>query len=212
MDKKEYFINTLNTYIQRNGDKLTQQDIEPLIMNLAYLEVLKSKKLGQNINEWDTLNGFSEIANQLIPSLNFQPQALLFGYQATIQWDGLWDFLQDYFGKKLGWNIDENDEVDVERFDSSSHTREENGQFISRSEVKRKIELMFKEDKKSLLVRISESLSDKKANLESKVGNRSIYRGTDPDYRFTIIYDRFDTIEEFVLDVLPRSLRITYHE
>jgi hypothetical protein len=212
MDKKEYFINTLNTYIQRNGDKLTQQDIEPLIMNLAYLEVLKSKKLGQNINEWDTLNGFSEIANQFIPSLNFQPQALLFGYQATIQWDGLWDFLQDYFGKKLGWNIDENDEVDVERFDSSSHTREENGQFISRSEVKRKIELMFKEDKKSLLVRISESLSDKKANLESKVGNRSIYRGTDPDYRFTIIYDRFDTIEEFVLDVLPRSLRIIYHE
>jgi len=125
MDKKEIFINALNTYISRNGDELTQQDIEPLIMNLAYLDVYNARKNKKSVNEFEVLISYSWVAKQLIPTLDFEAHTYAFGFQATLEWDGLWEFLQDFFQRKLGWNIDENDEVDVERFDSSSHTREE---------------------------------------------------------------------------------------
>jgi hypothetical protein len=211
MNRKEMFIRALNTFIQRHGENLKKQDIEPIVMNLAYLEVLKANKAGQSINVNAVLLDYARAANESFPQLNFQAEVVMFGYQATLQWDGLWEFLQNYFSSTLGWSIDA-EELISERFDSSSHTREEFGQFVSKSEVKRKVELMFKDDKKTLVVRISESLSDKKAILESINGNRKVYRGTDPDYRFTIAYDHFGSIEEVILDLLPRSLRITYHE
>lgn len=205
------FVRAINAYIRRNGENLTNQDIEPVVMNLAYLEVLQAQKSGKFIDEFKVLVDYANAANELIPQLNFQPDAVLSGYQASIQWDGLWEFLQNFFSSKLDWSIDV-EELVTERFDSSSHTREEFGQFVSKSNIKRKVELMFKDDKKTLVVRISESLSDKKAILESVNGNRRVYRGTDPDYRFTIVYDPFGSIEEFILELLPRSLRITYHE
>jgi hypothetical protein len=212
MNRKDTFIRALNTYIQRNGENLTKQDIEPVVMNLAYLEVLQAKKSGRHVDEFNVLADYSSIANELFPQLNFhQPEAVLFGYQATIQWDGLWEFLQEFFASKLGWSIDI-EEVVSERFDSASHTREQYGQFVSKSDIKRKVELLFKDEKRTVVVRISESLSEKKAFLESVNGNRKVYRGTDPDYRFTIVYDDFGTIEEFVLELMPSSLRITYHE
>ena len=147
MNRKDTFIRALNTYIQRNGENLTKQDIEPVVMNLAYLEVLQAKKSGRHVDEFNVLADYSSIANELFPQLNFQPEALLFGYQATIQWDGLWEFLQNYFISKLGWNIDENNLL-IERFDSSSHTREEFGQFVSKSDVIRKVEIIFSENRK----------------------------------------------------------------
>lgn len=211
MNRREIFIESLNKLIQRNGENLPNADIEPLVMNLAYLDVLKARKSGTLVHDYEVLKEYAHTANELIPQLRFNPEALLFGYQATLQWDGLWEFLQNYFISKLAWNIDEND-LTVERFDSSSHTREEFGQFVSKSDVNRKVELMFKDDKRTLNVRISESLSDKKAILVSSKENRKVYIGTDPDYKFTIVYDAFGTIEEFILELLPRNLRITYHE
>ena len=217
MNRKDTFIRALNTYIQRNGENLTKQDIEPVVMNLAYLEVLQAKKSGRHVDEFNVLADYSSIANELFPQLNFQPEALLFGYQATIQWDGLWEFLQNYFISKLGWNIDENNLL-IERFDSSSHTREEFGQFVSKSDVIRKVEIIFSENRKIMLVNIAtpdqgffEGLSEKKAILEFENGHKKVYGGVDPDYKFTIVYDVFGTIEKFILELLPRHLRITYH-
>jgi hypothetical protein len=211
MKRKDLFIRAMNEYIERNGERLTSEDIEPIVLNLAYLEVLQARKLGVYIDSWEVLEGYAEAANEMIPNLNFNAELFNPGYPMTIEWDGLWEFLQQYFNSKLGWSIDD-EELVTERFDSSSHTREEAGKFVSKSEVKRKVEFMFKNDKKVLVVRISETLSDKKALLESENGNKKVYRGTDPDYRFTIVYDLFGSIEEFILDVLPRKLRITYHE
>jgi hypothetical protein len=218
MNRKDTFIRALNTYIQRNGENLTKQDIEPVVMNLAYLEVLQAKKSGRHVDEFNVLADYSSIANELFPQLNFQPEALLFGYQATIQWDGLWEFLQNYFISKLGWNIDENNLL-IERFDSSSHTREEFGQFVSKSDVIRNVEIIFSENRKIMLVNIAtpdqgffEGLSEKKAILEFENGHKKVYGGVDPDYKFTIVYDVFGTIEKFILELLPRHLRITYHE
>lgn len=211
MKRKDLFIRAMNEYIERNGERLTSEDIEPIVLNLAYLEVLQARKSGVYIDSWEVLEGYAEAANEMIPNLNFNPALFNPGYPMTIEWDGIWEFLQQYFSSKLGWSIDD-EELVTERFDSSSHTREEDGQFVSKSEVKRKVEFMFKNDKKTVVVRISETLSDKKALLESENGNLKVYRGTDPDYRFTIKYDLFGSIEEFIIDILPRKLRITYHE
>jgi hypothetical protein len=211
MTRKDRFIQAFNTYIQRNGENLKKQEIEPLIMNLAYLEVIKAKKSGQYIESMKVLVDYSNSANELIPGLNFQPEIVSLGYQATISWDGLWSFLIDYFSSKLGWNIDEK-EVVYESFHSSCHSRYESNYLVSKSQVNRRIDFILTEDKCSILVRISESLSDKKAILDGVYGNRKVYKGSDPDYLFTIVYDSFGSIEEFVLEIVPRNLRIIYHE
>ena len=218
MNRREIFVESLNKLIQRNGENLPNADIEPLVMNLAYLEVLKARKSGTLVNDYEVLKDYAHTANELIPQLRFNPEVLLFGYQATLQWDGLWEFIQNYFSSKLGWNIDENS-LTVERFDSSSHTREEFGQFVSKSDVIRKVEIIFSENRKIMVVNIAtpdqgffKGLSEKKAILEIENGHKKVYRGIDPDYKFTIVYDAFGTIEEFILELLPRNLRITYHE
>jgi hypothetical protein len=211
MNRRDIFKRALTAFIDRNGDNLTSSEIEPIAMNLAYLEVSQAKKSGKSINAINVLIEYVQIANETFPLLNFHSESVLFGYQATLHWDGLWEFLQNYFSSKLGWSIDVEDLI-TERFDSSCHTREEYGQFITKSNTKRKVELMFKEDYNIVIVRISESLSDKKAMLESANGRSKIYRGTDPDYRFTVVYDNFGTIEEFILELIPRSLKIIYHE
>jgi hypothetical protein len=218
MSRREIFIESLNKFIDRNGENLTNSNIEPLVINLAYLEVLNSRKSGSIVNDYEVLKDYANIAKELIPYFSFNTEAVLFGYQATLQWDGIWDFIRNYFRNTLGSNIDEV-KLEIERFDSSSHTREQFGQLVSKSEVNRKVEIIFSENKRTILVSIATpelgvlgGLSEKKAILEIENEHNKVYRGIDPDYRFTIVYDRFGTIEEFILDILTRSLRIIYHE
>ena len=85
MNRKEMFIRALNTFIQRHGENLKKQDIEPIVMNLAYLEVLKANKAGQSINVNAVLLDYARAANESFPQLNFQAEVVMFGYQATLQ-------------------------------------------------------------------------------------------------------------------------------
>jgi hypothetical protein len=59
---------------------------------------------------------------------------------------------------------------------------------------------------------ISETLSNKEANLVSVKGNEYIYVGTDPDFMFQFDLDSYNNIEKFSITRTDRNLRIDYLE
>lgn len=211
MPRKKEILENYQLYISRTGrDGVTLEELAPLVINLNYLQVLKSRQKGIIVNEEKLFYEYLSSASEIFPALQSNYVDPM-GYFATLQWDGLWDFLANYFQNNLGVSID-NTEREVVRFDSLRHIRYENDLFISESEVERKISITFTNSKKTCQVAISPSLSPKQANLDSVIGNTFRYIGTDPDYLFVIDYDQFDNIEKFSLTLTNRNVRIDYFE
>lgn len=211
LSAKNVIIRNLNILIQRSGENnVNQEQFQALVLNLAYLHVMKQRRKGIAVNQIEVLKEYADSACELIPET---PNLMmtLGGYMATLQWDGLWDFLREYFLDKLGIAID-NVSMIGESFNSSFHRRYENGHLTSEDYADRIVSIQFSDDKKECLLRISPTLSDKKAYLYSIEERQHIYNGTDPDYKFIIYYDRFGSIERFSLVRTDRDLRIDYYE
>ena len=206
-----------SVYAKRLGkNKLSTVEFQPLILNLAYLEIALAKKSGIF---YDTKNIFSKYTYAAIDAIpeyanevNDPKYSIMYiGFQATAEWDGLWNFLRDYFESKVGIKID-NEERKIYRFDSSVHNRYENDNLVMTSDVLRKVEINLSQDLKNAQFNISESLSNKEGNLISVKGNKYIYVGTDPDFMFEFLLDSFGNIELFSLTRTDRNLRIDYLE
>lgn len=217
MDKASEILRLYNIYAKRlNCDKLDSDEFQPLVLNIAYLEIALAKK---NHIPYDTRKLFIEYtqaALEVIPEYEKEVNdpryaAMYFGFAATAEWDGLWNFLREYFESKLGIRID-NEERKTLRFDSTIHNRYENSQLVSSSEVNRKVEIGLSIDMQNAQFIISESLSNKEGKLISVIGNKYIYVGTDPDYRFEFVLDSFSNIETFSVIRTDRNLRIDYLE
>jgi hypothetical protein len=217
MNKASEISRLYAIYAKRlNRPKLTVDEFQPLVLNIAYLEIAKAKK---NHLPYDTRKLFIEYtqaALEVIPEYEKEVSkpnysAMFFGFNATAEWDGLWNFLREYFESKLGESID-NEIRKKLRFDSSIHNRYENGQLTSSSKVIRKVAIDLSQDMKNAQFSISETLSNKEANLTSVKGEKYIYVGTDPDFRFEFILDSYGNIEIFSLTRTDRNLRIDYLE
>ena len=217
MNKASEISRLYAIYAKRlNRPKLTVDEFQPLVLNIAYLEIAKAKK---NHLPYDTKKIFIEYtqaALEIIPEYEKEVNdprysAMFFGFNATAEWDGLWNFLREYFESKLGESID-NETRKKLRFDSSMHNRYENGQLTSSSEVVRKVVIDLSQDMKNAQFSISETLSNKEANLISVKGEEYIYVGTDPDFMFEFILDSYGNIEIFSLTRTDRNLRIDYLE
>ena len=135
----------------------------------------------------------------------------LMGIQQNVLWDGMWEFLRDYFQKNHGIQIDDV-ETEPAIFYSNKHKRYENNSLVSESEVERTINLNFIDNKEVLVIGIAPSLSPKKSYKVERNGNSVKYKGDDPDYLFTVTYDDFDEVEQFVLEMPNRGLKIVYFE
>ncbi len=211
MPRKKEILENYQLYISRTGrNGMTQDELAPLIYNLAYLHVLRERQKGHYINEISIFREYMNSASEIFEGMEDQTTGLP-GFIGTLQWDGLWDFLANYFQNNLGISID-NVEREVVKFDSFRHIRYENNLFISESEVERKIAIIFSNNKKTCQVEISPTLSPKQANLHAVSGNTYSYIGTDPDYLFVIDFDQFDNIEKFSLILTNRNVRIDYFE
>jgi hypothetical protein len=217
MNKVDEISRLYAIYAKRlNKAKLNAEEFEPLVLNIAYLEIAKAKK---NHIHYDTRKLFIEYtkaALEVIPEYEKvvndpRHSTLYIGFEATTEWDGLWNFLREYFESKLGVSIDSEVRKKL-RFDSSIHNRFENEKLVSSSEAIRKVEINLSQDMKNAQFSISESLSNKEGNLISVKGNNYIYMGTDPDYRFEFILDSYGNIEIFTIIRTDRNLRIDYLE
>ena len=128
----------------------------------------------------------------------------------NIGWVGMPTFLKDYFYKKHGKTG--NVASEFYEFSSSSHIRYENGRAVSKSNVDRQISLTFSNDRQHLLVTITPSLSPKEANLKSQLDSRLIYKGIDPEYKFEVVFDEFDDVCGFSVELIDRKIKLEYFE
>lgn len=197
------------TNLQSRRNELTMADIEAEVINNACLDILKNKDLS-NANKY--AQAYAQAGMALIPQYS-EKHAMnaQIGIPQNVNWDGMWDFLRDYFQKNHGIEID-NVETTPNTFYSSRHERYENNNLVSESEVDRTININFLKDNEEIIVGIAPSLSPKKALRISKNERQEKFKGTDPDYLFTINYDDFDEIDNFVLEMPNRGLKIVYFE
>lgn len=225
---KQHLIQSISNLQQRRGN-LTVADLETEVINNTCLFVLKNQKdkmrQGKTIEEMflGALNStqdfipitsaFTEAAMELFPGQYTEQHAIMatMGVQQNVAWEGMWDFLRDYFQKNHGIQIDET-ETEAAIFYSTKHKRYENGVLVSESEVERTINLNFIDDNQELIVSIEPSLSPKKSHLISNNNNILKYKGFDPDYLFTVNLDDFDEVEQFTLEMPNRNLKIVYFE
>jgi hypothetical protein len=193
--------------LQNRRGEIYAEDLEREVINNACLYILQN-----NINDiFQITSCFTEAALELFPTF-YGPRELVaanMGIRQNIQWDGMWNFLSDYFEANHGVSID-NTESETILFYSTKHNRYENYQLVSSSEVERTINLKLKENE--LLVTIAPTLSAKEATLVSENNGVKSYLGNDPDYRFSITFDDFDEVVEFCLEMPNRNLRIEYYE
>jgi len=205
---KELLVQSIKN-LQNRREKITMADIEAEVINNACLNILKNNDT-QNAIAYAQF--FTESAKELIPQYSEEESiSALMGIQQNVLWDGMWDFLRDYFKKNHGIQID-----DVETtpfiFYSTKHKRYENGILTSESEVERTINLNFINDKEELLIGIAPSLSPKKSYRISQTETQAQYKGYDPDYLFTVTYDSYEEVETFTLEMPNRNLKIIYFE
>lgn len=212
--------------IQNREGQLTLQDVEAEVINQA------CRYLIQNYSEQiESVHDINQIGSVFMNNTQFQPIALMFvdaaseifpndfgnderkaafgGIYSNISWAGMWDFLRDYFQKRHGEAID-NVKSDPMIFYSKKHKRYENGVQVSETEVERNVNLNFFNGQSEVIVSIEPTLSAKKGFLISNNNNTLIYNGADPDYRFTIKFDKYDEVEEFVLELPNRAIKLYY--
>ena len=195
---------------ERKGH-LTLEQVETEVINLACLEILKNK---QNPRTQDTTQKFSNAAKNIFPRYTDAHATIAFlGVSQNVGWDGMWEFLKNYFMANHGFNIDGVDDSSESKiFYSTRHIRYEMNKEVANTPADRTIDLLFTDDRTIVLVNILPTLSAKKANIIERVNNNLVYVGADPDYKFTIIFDEIDEISKFILEMPNRNLRIEYFE
>lgn len=217
MNKTDEISRLYAIYAKRlNREKLNAEEFQPLVLNIAYLEIAQAKKNGIPYDTKKLFIEYTQAALEAIPEYEKEVNdprytTMYFGFAATAEWDGLWNFLREYFESKLGIKID-NEARKTLRYDSSMHNRFENGQLVTSSEALRKVVISLSPDMKNAQFSISESLSNKEGNLIAVKDNKYTYVGTDPDFMFEFVLDFYGNIELFSLTRKDRNLRIDYLE
>jgi hypothetical protein len=217
MSRSKKISELYSVYAKRLGkNKLNAEEFQPLVLNMAYLEIAQAKKNGMSYDTKKLFIEYTQAAIEAIPEYAKEVNdprysTMYLGFAATAEWDGLWNFLREYFESKLGIKID-NEARKTLRYDSSMHNRFENGELVTSSEALRKVVISLSQDMKNAQFSISESLSNKEGNLIAVKDNKYTYVGTDPDFMFEFVLDSYGNIELFSLTRTDRNLRIDYLE
>jgi hypothetical protein len=223
---KKLILNSVNNLAGRRSTVLTVGDLQAEVINNGCRYLLDEHRL-----YIDQVHDVSQISSVLTGNFRYQQEAQLFtraslelfpGQYTTqmaaagemsilsnISWSGMWDFLREYFHQNHGKQIDGERTLPV-FFNSSVHSRYEYGNLITESSVNRVVSLTFKQERTEVLVSISPSLSPKNAYRVAEVDGQTTYRGYDPDYQFSVRLDLFDEVEQFILEMPNRGLKIVY--
>ncbi len=196
--------------LQKRKGQLTVEQVEAEVINLASLEILKNKRIWEAV---EITQAFVNSAKHLIPQYGAREEiSALMSVPMNVQWDGIWEFLRNYFMSNHGFDIDGDNSAETKIFYSTRHKRFEFDKMVNDCEADRTIDILFSDDRKGILVNIQPTLHAKKGYLTSKSEGLWVYTGADPDYKFTVVLDEIDEIEKFVLEMPNRSLRLEYFE
>lgn len=191
-------------------ENLTITDIEAEVINNACLLYLKEKKNGNSIPIYSLSSAFTNAAKDLFPGdyVNAEVTAAQLHIPNNVKWDGMWDFLRKYFLENHHIKIDDI-ETETKDFNSIKHERYEFEQKVSEENIERLVSIDYLDDD-DIMVRISPTLSPKKAFLFSSNNNTHTYNSYDGTYEFIIELDFMEEIEKFILKIPSRQLRIEY--
>jgi hypothetical protein len=196
--------------LQQRKGQLTVDQVAAEVINLSCLEILKNNR---HKDSQDITLKYVNAARRLVPEYGEREgMHALMGVPMNVQWDGMWEFLRNYFMSNHGFDIDGDNTAETKIFYSTRHKRYESDQLVNDSEADRTIDLLLTENRKVLLVNIQPTLHAKKGYLTSRLDDRLIYTGSDPDYRFTIVLDEIEEVNKFILEMPNRSLRLEYFE
>jgi hypothetical protein len=195
--------------LQQRKGQLTLEQVEREVINLSCLEVLQNNDI-LRIDEITCL--FINAAKHLVPQYgDAETVAAIRSVHLNVRWDGMWEFLKNYFQANHGIRIDDN-ASETKIFYSTRHERYEMNVQIANTPADRTIDFHFSQEKKVIIVNIHPTLSAKKGYLSGREGLKYIYSGSDADYRFTVLFDEIDEIIKFILEMPNRNLRIEYFE
>ncbi len=197
--------------LQKRKGKLTVEQVEAEVINLSCLEILKNEQLDK-VDE--IVSSFVKSAKMLVPQYDDSKATIVrFGVFQNVQWDGMWEFLKNYFISNHGFNIDgKEDSAESKIFYSTRHIRYEQNIAVANTPADRTVDLFFTEERRIINVNIQPTLSAKKGFLTEKLKGKLVYAGSDPDYRFTVVFDDIDEVDKFILEMPNRNLRIEYFE
>ena len=182
MDAGDIILDSGKKYMERLGREIdVESELVPLVMNLAYLEVCEAKQKGNISDPQEVFDRYHLCAGSIFPDFhNHFDSRLIFGFVQTLKWDGIKDFLVEYFEDKLGWDIRpklglEAGSSEILTFNSTNHTRYEQGRMVKNSQADRLITLFFSNNRNRLKVSISTVLSDKIAILIEQSATKLTY-------------------------------------
>jgi len=196
--------------LQQRKGQITVDQVAAEVINLACLEILKNNR---HFDAQDITLKYVNAAKRLVPEYGeLEAMNALMGVPMNVQWDGMWEFLRNYFMSNHGFDIDGDNTAETKIFYSTQHKRYEFDQLVNHSEADRTIDLLLTENREVLLVNIQPTLHAKKGYLTSRLSGKLVYTGSDPDYRFTVVLDDIDEVSKFILEMPNRSLRLEYFE
>ena len=204
-EAKKILTNSISNLHSYRGS-ITNQDIDAEVINNVCLIILRKRR--EKPNHKDSLGdlltnllaiendipilikAFTDAAIELFPDYFGVRNvlAVYLGVPNNLSWEGMWDFLADYFRSNHGVEINEVTTSITKVFSSIRHERFENNILVSESEVDRVININF-DNEDNILVSIAPSLSPKKAALKSESENKKTYIGFDTDYSFIIDFE-----------------------
>lgn len=200
--------------LQRRKGQVTVSDLEAEVINNICLALLSQGSQASYIHLIAPYTqAFTEAAALLSEKYRDREAAMaVIGVQQNLAWEGMWDYLRDYYQKNHGIQID-SEVTSSQTFYSTSHKRYEKEILVADTKADRTINLSFIGSRRSdVLISIEPTLSPKKARLLSESNSILKYEGYDPDYRFIVEFGTFDEIEKFVLEMPNRELRIEYYQ
>lgn len=225
---RQILTQSITNFEKRNGS-VTQGDLEAEVINNACLAIIKNQneKIGNGISIKDLLvgalnssddyypiaNAFINAAKELLPEYFSEEEAIVVmtGIEQNIAWDGMWDFLEDYFQSKHGIKIDDS-ETSTLIFFSERQKKYEHGFLIEDAKNDKTIYLNFDSKMEKILVSIDPDLPENEAILISKGKKIFRYRNEENSHIFSINFDDFDEVESVVLDLPDQNTEIIYLE
>lgn len=228
-EKARQILTQSITNLEKRKGGVTQGDLEAEVINNACLAIIKNQndKIGKGTNIREILvgalnssedyhkiaNDFINAANDLLPEYFDKEEAeiVLTGIEQNLAWDGMWEFLVDYFEKNHGIKIEE-DEPPPVIFFSDRQQKYEEGELISETEDEKTIYISFSQNKKEVKVKIDHELPTKKGILVSKDGLSYIYKNEKLNYTFTIQYDDYEEVASLTINFEDEDLEVIYLE
>lgn len=228
-DKARQILTQSITNLEKRKGGVTQGDLEAEVINNACLAIIKNQneKIGNGNSIKDLLigalnssqdyhkiaNDFIYAAKELLPEYFDEEEAeiVLTGIEQNLAWEGMWEFLVDYFEKNHGIRI-EDDEPPPVIFFSDRQQKFEDGELISETEDEKTIYISFTKNYKEVKVKIEHELPTKKGKLASKDEETLIYKNDKLNYTFTIKYDDYEEIESLSINFEDENLEIVYLE